>query len=118
MDFPTLSTGAVLQYPTVKVRRFRNVAVRFVDGSEQRFRQCGGVVHAWMVRLEKLTGDELVRVAEFLKAQGGRSRTFSFTDPFDGVTYEGCHLGEDDSQWSLAEQEQGLAVVWIHKTGG
>jgi hypothetical protein len=118
MTFPTLNSGAVSQYPTVKVRRFKNTAVRFVDGKEQRFRQSGGMVRAWMVRLENLTGDELVRVAEFLRLQGGRSMTFAFTDPFDGVTYEHCHLGEDDSQWSVAEQEKGTAVVWIHKTGG
>lgn len=36
--FPTLKTGATLQYPAQRATAFSTDVVRFVDGSEQRFR--------------------------------------------------------------------------------
>lgn len=118
MTFPTLNSGAVSQYPALKVRRFKNMAVRFVDGREQRCRQSGAMARAWMVRLESLTGDELVRVTEFLKMLGGRNGAFIFTDPFDGVTHENCYLSEDTCQWTVSDHDKGMTVVWIYKSGG
>ena len=36
--FPTLKTGAVMQYPAKATIRYSNRFIKFVDGGEQRYR--------------------------------------------------------------------------------
>jgi hypothetical protein len=36
--FPKLKTNAVAQYPASKTARYQNQALRFLDGTEQRYR--------------------------------------------------------------------------------
>ena len=37
--FPTLKTGAVMQYPGKRILQFSTDVVRFLDGTEQRYRE-------------------------------------------------------------------------------
>ena len=70
-NFPTLKTGAVLQYPAQKEVRFTTEIVRFMDGSEQRFREYQTSLHRWMIRLELLDQGELQVLREFFRTQAG-----------------------------------------------
>ena len=58
-DFPQLRTGAVIQYPARRHFSFATRVLRFIDGTEQRFRLWPSVLHQWVIRLDLLTEEEL-----------------------------------------------------------
>ena len=99
--FPALKTGAVLQYPAVKVTQFATQVVRFVDGSEQRFRLYASALRRWMIRLDLLDEAELHALREFFRTEGGTSGSFAFVDPFDGTEYTSCSFEVDSMQERL-----------------
>jgi phage-related protein len=86
--FPTLRTGAVAQYPLDKAVRFQTQSVRFLDGSQQRFRLIGTGLRRWKIRLSLLDETELAAVVAFLEQQG--TGIFSFTDPLTGAQASSC----------------------------
>jgi phage-related protein len=95
LNFPALKTGAVAQYPADRTRRFSTQVLRFLDGSEQRFRGFSAPLKRWLIRLELLNEGELTNLEEFFREQGGRAGTFSFTDPWDGTVYTSCSFEGD-----------------------
>jgi phage-related protein len=102
--FPQLKTGAVAQYPIVRHAEFRNQTVRFVDGTDQRYRDCGAPMQSWQISLTSLDETELAAIDEFFLANQGSFGSFAFTDPWDGQVYEDCSLAADDlSAAALAE---------------
>ena len=50
-QFPLLKTSAVTQYPSSRATEFATGVLRFVDGSEQRYRQMRQPVRKWLLRL-------------------------------------------------------------------
>ena len=104
MPFPTLSTGAVLQYPANKTYSFSTQVVRFIDGSDQRFREYPQYLHRWIVTLDLLNENELNGLREFFRIQNGAASQFSFTDPWDGSVYPSCSL-ETDAMKDVLESE-------------
>ena len=72
--FPILKTGAVAQYPARRRVEFQNQAVRFVNGSEQRYRDCTAPRRGWEIALELLDEGELAAVEEFFRAASGTDR--------------------------------------------
>ena len=90
--FPILKTGAAAQYPATRAARYQNQAVRFVDGTEQRYRDGGGALHRWEIALSLLDEAELTAVEAFFREVGGASAVFSFVDPWDAVEYPNCSL--------------------------
>ena len=94
--FPTLKTAAVAQYPARRTVRFQNQVLRFVDGTEQRYRDCAGPLHRWEIRLTQLDEGEMAALAEFLEECQGAFASFTFTDPWDGTVYPDCSLAADD----------------------
>jgi hypothetical protein len=103
-DFPILKTGAVLQYPATRAIQHSTCVLRFLDGSEQRFREYPSAIRKWAVRLDLLDECEMGRLEDFFQTQQGRLGSFSFTDPWDGTVYPSCSL-EDDS---IALEFEGL----------
>ena len=95
-SFPALKTSAVAQYPASRAVAFRNQTVRFVDGTEQRYRDSAGALRRWVIRLDLLDESEAAAMDAFLVANQGRFGTFSFTDPWDGKAYPACSLASDD----------------------
>src|SRR5215469_15473775 len=95
-DFPLLNTGAVMQYPARKAIQFSTQAVRFVDGTEQRFPGYATLLRRWAIQLGQLTEDEMSRLADFFSVQAGSAGNFSFTDPWDGTVYPNCHFEDDE----------------------
>ena len=94
-NFPSLKTGAVAQYPATRRTRYQNQALRFLDGTEQRYRDSEGPLKRWEIRLSELDEGEMAALEEFFLANQGAFGSFPFTDPFDGATYPDCSLEAD-----------------------
>jgi hypothetical protein len=114
--FPLLKTGAVAQYPITRGLRLQNQAVRFVDGSMQRYRDAAGALRRWTIRLDLLDEGELGAVEEFFLAQQGAYATFTFTDPWDGQDYDHCRLeGDLAALVSAGEMRGGTVLTMIQE---
>ena len=94
-SFPRLKTDAAMQYPVTRVLEFSTEVVRFIDGSEQRYRDFGGPLRSWKIRLDLLDESEAAAVEEFFTEMQGAFGTFTFTDPWDGSEYAGCTLDQE-----------------------
>jgi phage-related protein len=116
--FPTLKTGAILQYPAQKEVRFATEVVNFIDGSEQRFRQYETPLHRWMIRLELLDQGELQVLREFFRNQAGGAESFAFTDPWDGSTYANCSIEGGDLVRQLVDEMKGKASLTVRENRG
>jgi len=112
--FPQLKTGAVAQYPAAKSLHFRNQALRFLDGSEQRYRDSAGPLHQWIIQLNELDATEVAALEQFFEANQGRLGSFAFTDPWDATQYPDCSLAGDDFDVnSLAEMSATASLTII-----
>jgi len=94
-SFPVLSTGAVMQYPAARSRRYSTNIVEFLDGTEQRYRDFGTAYHRWSISLAGLDESEIQSIRVFFDELEGRVQEFSFTDPWDGVVYPKCRIESD-----------------------
>jgi hypothetical protein len=112
--FPQLKTGAVAQYPATKSIRFQNQTVRFLDGSEQRYRDAAGPLHQWVIQLSELDESEMTAFEQFFETNQGRFGSFAFTDPWDGTQYADCSLASDElALGSLAEMRGKTSLTVI-----
>ena len=93
--FPRLKTNAIAQYPVARRVQYQNLTVRFVDGSEQRYRDSGAARMRWDIQLSELDEGELAAIEEFFLMSQGAFGSFSFTDPWDGHVYDNCSVGAD-----------------------
>ena len=114
-SFPILSTDAVLQYPAGKDFSLSTQVFRFIDGSEQRFRDYPQVLHRWIVTLDLLTETELNALREFFRIQDGAFGQFSFTDPWDGSQYANCSLETDEMTDVLESQGRSRTTLVIRE---
>ncbi|MCL5746622.1 MAG: DUF2460 domain-containing protein [Acidobacteria bacterium] len=114
-DFPTLKTGAVMQYPAERELCFSTEVLRFVDGSEQRFRNHGTPLRKWIVRLDLLEDAELKRLESFFETRQGTFGSFQFTDPRDGTVYGNCSLEEDEMTIEFNGEQRGKTVLVIQE---
>jgi phage-related protein len=113
--FPTLKTGAVLQYPAQKEVQFSTTVLRFIDGSEQRFRNYQTPLHRWMIRLELLDESELHQLREFFRTQGGAAGSFAFTDPWDGTNYANCSIEDGAMMEALSDESNGKTSLTVRE---
>jgi len=117
-SFPILKTTAVAQYPAVRYVEFRNQTVRFVDGTEQRYRDASGPLHRWGIRLNELDESEMAAIEEFFAANQGAFGSFAFTDPWDGKVYNNCSLtGETLDLQALAEMRVNAMLTVLENRG-
>jgi len=116
--FPTLKTGAVLQYPAQKEVRFATEVVQFIDGSEQRFREYQTQLHRWVIRLDLLDQGELQGLREFFRTQAGAANSFAFTDPWDGTTYANCTIEGEDMVQQLVDEMKGKTSLTVRENRG
>jgi hypothetical protein len=93
--FPTLASGAVMQYPASRTLQYSTQVVRFLDGTEQRFEDFAQPLHRWVINLDLLTETEIASLRQFFRTQQGGGNTFCFTDPWDGTQYQNCTLESD-----------------------
>ena len=112
--FPTLKTGAVLQYPAPKRLQFRNQLIQFLDGTEQRYREYSTSLRQWVVRLDLLDESELSEIEDFFVAMKGQFGSFTFIDPRDNVSYPDCSL-TDELEVELRGELRGRASLVIRE---
>lgn len=93
--FPALKTGAIMQYPAGKSAQYSNQVLRFLDGSEQRYRDSKSALHTWIVRLDALDESEMDTLQQFFLNQQGTFGSFSFTDPGDNTEYSDCSIDQE-----------------------
>jgi hypothetical protein len=114
-DFPTLKTGAVLQYPAQRRTQFSTKVLRFVDGSEQRFQNYPTPLRRWLIQIDLLDQAELHSLREFFRTQNGAAGSFSFIDPWDGTTYPTCSLGSDELTEELQDELKGKTSLTVQQ---
>jgi hypothetical protein len=113
--FPLLKTGAVLQYPASQSSSHSTCVLRFVDGSEQRFREQAQPLRKWTIRLELLDETEVATLEGFFQSQLGRLGDFAFTDPWDGTIYPSCSLEEDSITMMFEDPMRGKVTVVVRE---
>jgi Uncharacterized conserved protein len=113
MTFPTLKTGAILQYPSRRDVDFRTEVLRFVDGSEQRVSTQRKPLRRWLVRLELLSEEEVLMLQEFFNAVQGSRGSFSFRDPWDGTEYPNCSLENDELTFEFDDESRARTELTI-----
>lgn len=113
MTFPTLSTGAVVQYPSDGRVEHKTEVLRFLDGREQRFRRTGIGLRRWVIPLDLLTEEEMDTIGQFFSAAKGRQGSFSFRDPSDGLEYPSCSFETDEIELEFLAESRGRAVLTI-----
>ena len=110
--FPKLKTLAVMQYPAEKRLQASTQVLRFLDGSEQRFRLYERPLHQWVIRLDLLDSSEWAAIEAFVISMQGRAGAFSFTDPWDSAEYPDCSFEADDVRIHLlGEQHAQVSVI-------
>jgi|SRR6266481_10162831 len=113
-SFPKLKTGAVAQYPITKSLHFQNQTMRFLDGTEQRYRDCAAPLRRWEIRLDQIDDGELAAMERFFLDAQGAFGHFVFTDPWDGHEYASCSLDADLLDLTTLAEMRGstrLAIV-------
>jgi hypothetical protein len=111
--FPVLKTGAVAQYPLDFGVRFSTQAVRFMDGSQQKFRLIGVGLRRWTVKLDLLDEEELGAVIAFVEQQ--LSATFAFTDPLTGASAATCIISGQKFDATMNLKMSGQTTVVIEE---
>ena len=116
--FPNLKTNAVAQYPAGKALRFQNQTLRFLDGTEQRYRDSAGLLHRWEIRLQQLDEGVLAALETFLQQNEGAFASFAFTDPWDGHVYPDCSIAADRIQLTFTAEMNGQTALTIVENRG
>ncbi len=111
--FPRLKTGAVMQYPGHRSTLFRTHVSRFVDGSEQRYREFPTELKRWLIRLDLMTEGEVAALEQFHVSMQGRAGEFEFEDPWDGSVYTKCSFEIDEADFELAGPQRGQTVLVV-----
>jgi hypothetical protein len=113
--FPKLKTGAVAQYPASRSVTHATEVMRFVDGTEQRYRARGAAGRRWAINLELLDETEIARFQEFFTTEQGRLGSFTFEDPWDGSVHPDCSLEEDEFEFEVLGEGRGRLVVVVRE---
>jgi hypothetical protein len=112
-SFPILKTGAAAQYPLRRSVHFTTQAVRFLDGSTQRYPLSGAGLRSWTVKLDLLDDRELTAVIDFVEQQG--SGAFSFVDPVTGETVGKCIVAGETFDSVVESEMTGQTRVVIQE---
>lgn len=112
-NFPVLKSGAVAQYPMTRALEYSTRILRFLDGTEQRFREHKRAIRRWVIRLELLDEGEMAAIEDFFLSEQGRLGSFSFTDPRDGTVYPDCSLESDAVELDFREQMRGATALTV-----
>jgi len=113
LEFPILKTGAVSQYPVRRVTAFSTRILRYLDGSEQRFRLFTAPARKWIVNLSALDEREADSFLKFYWSLQGSAGRFSFTDPWTDIMHTNCSLELDELrlEYTAPGQCRGTLVV-------
>lgn len=113
MEFPRLKTNAVMQYPATRDIEYDNAVLRFVDGSQQCYREALDAMRRWHIRLDLLDEWEIYRLQAFFTANEGRYGTFTFVDPWDATEYPDCSLDQDSFEFRLEGEMRASTMLVV-----
>jgi uncharacterized protein DUF2460 len=113
--FPFLKTGAVAQYPASTSISYSSRVIRFLDGSDQRYRDYSSPLHKWTLPLNLLDDAELSALEQFVVTQEGRFGSFSFGDPWTQVQYSSCSMNQEGLDYVLTQEARGAAGVVLQE---
>lgn len=116
--FPSLGTGAVMQYPAPMITGQGVGVIRFLDGSDQRYLTQGRTFRTWKVDLTLLNEDELAAVETFFEAQYGDYGAFTFPDPFTATAVPNCRFAHPTLHTSYVDVDAGSTNLWVIETNG
>ncbi|MBV8706159.1 MAG: DUF2460 domain-containing protein [Acidobacteriaceae bacterium] len=116
--FPTLSSGAVTQYPVSVVLGQSVQIIRFLDGSDQRFLNQGRQYRRWQIHLQLLNESEMHQLEAFFLAQAGEYSSFNFPDPFSNQNVPNCRLGAAGIINDFAGVDNCSSTLWVIETNG
>jgi hypothetical protein len=116
--FPTLKTNAVIQYPATRLLRYQNQALRFLNGTEQRYRDCAGPLLRWEIPLSLLDDGEMAAIEQFFADNQGAFGSFAFIDPWDGTAHPNCSLAADDLETTAAGEMDGATMLTVVENRG
>lgn len=116
--FPSLSTGAVAQYPLPVSYTSPVQVIRFIDGTDQRYLARGKTLRSWHVQLAFITEDEIHQLEDFFESLGGQYSLFSFPDPYSGQIVPNCVLGESALTTDYLAVNLSSSSLWVVETNG
>ena len=114
--FPTLTTGAVAQYPLPISYTMPVEIIRFIDGTDQRFLSRGKALRTWHVQLSFLSEAEIYQLEEFFESVQGQYSTFDFPDPYSGLNVPNCRLGETSLVTDYLATDLTSSSLWVVET--
>ena len=92
--------------------------IRFIDGSDQRFRIQGKQLRSWQIKLELLSEAEMAQLELFFDTQQGAYSPFTFPDPVSGLAVANCRIGSSELATVYGAPEAGSATIWVVETNG
>ncbi len=116
--FPSLSSGAVTQYPTPQTSGQAAQVIRFVDGSDQRYLMQGRTFRQWQIQLSLLTDGELQQLEAFFLTQQGDYAAFIFPDPISGTNVPNCRFGNPSLLTEYDGVNANSTTFWVIETNG
>ena len=111
--FPALKTGAITQYPATKSTQYSSFVLRFLDGSDQRYRDYSAPLRRWTIQLNMLDEAELNALDHFFNSQQGRFETFTFVDPWTQSTIPSCSVEQDSLEYELSGEMRGSTSLVV-----
>lgn len=116
--FPSLSSGAITQYPLIFGISQGTSVIRFIDGSDQRFLIQGKQLRSWQIRVQLLSDIEMEQLETFFDSQQGAYSSFTFPDPISGSNVPNCILGSAELTTIYGAPGAGSASLWVVETNG
>lgn len=116
--FPSLSSGAVAQYPLAFGLSQNTSVIRYIDGSDQRFLTQDRQFRSWQIRLELLNDVEMEQLQSFFESQQGTYSTFTFPDPISGTEVANCRIGASELASNYTSPDSGSISIWVVETNG
>jgi len=117
-SFPSLSTQAVMQYPAPVIAGQGVQAIRFLDGSDQRYLTHGRSFRTWRVQLDLLNEREIAQIESFFSQQAGDYSPFLFPDPFTGTIVPNCRFAAPELVTKYLDVDNGSTLIWVIETNG
>jgi hypothetical protein len=118
MQFPTLSSGAVIQFGSPAGVVWPAQVIRFLDGTDQRFLASGRTLRRWLVNLHLLNESEIAGIEGFFEAMSGEYSLFTFPDPISGVGVPNCRLGAPELISEYQSTDVSATSLWVVETNG
>jgi len=118
LTFPSLSSGAVAQYPLPLSYTSPVEIIRFVDGTDQRFLSRGASLRSWQIKLSFVNEDEISQLENFFESLGGQYSLFAFPDPYSGTIVPNCVMGETALVTDYLATDLSSSTLWVVETNG